>query len=135
MTALATSRFKPAKLVSISHVSESELRKERTLAGLQGIKSIRKPDIDLIADAFSFSEESMLQGKVIDLITTYRIVFEMRDELERLYVPACDRFIDELERCLKHFLDNGVLPERRMTFAHIFGPVAELADARIKKGM
>ena len=128
MTALASSSSHTLKLATAVQ-SEADLRKERTLSGFQLIKSARRPDLDLIADAFSFAQDSPLQYKVIDLIAIYRSVLEMRDDIHSSRVSTCDKFLDEVEKCLNHFLDHKTLPERKMTVSQIIGPVAKLADA------
>lgn len=123
MTALATSRFQPLKL-AISSPDESQIRKERTLAAFQSLKSARKPDLDLISDAFSFAQETQIEFKVIDLITIYRTVLDMRDTINPGRVATCDKFLDEVEKCLNYFLDHKILTERKVTVSQIIGPVA-----------
>lgn len=110
MTALASSRSHTLKLAT-SVQSETDLRKERTLSAFQSFKSTRKPDVDLVSDAFTFALESPIQGKVIDLIAIYRSVLELREELHFTRVATCDKFLDEVEKALNHFLDHKTLPE------------------------
>lgn len=133
MTAIASSSYILKLTTAVQ--GEVDLRKERTLSSFQSFKSSRKPDLDLIADAFTFAQDSPLQYKVIDLISIYRNVLELRSDIHSSRVPTCDKFLDEVEKCLNYFLDHKILPERKMRVSQIIGPVAELADARIKKGM
>lgn len=128
MTAIASSSSHTLKLAT-SVQSEADLRKERTLSAFQSFKSTRKPDVDLVSDAFTFALESPIQGKVIDLIAIYRSVLELRQELHVTRIATCDKFLDEVEKALNHFLDHKTLPERKMRVSQIIGPVAELADA------
>lgn len=127
MTALATSHSHTLKL-AVAALDESTLRVKRMLAAFQSFKSTRKPDLDLIADAFSFARETQIEFKVIDLITIYRTVLEMRDEIHPRRVATCDRFLDEVEKSLNYFLDHKTLPERKMRVSQIIGPVVEPAD-------
>lgn len=128
MTAIATSRSHTLKL-AVAAQSETDLRKERTLAAFQSFKSTRKPDLDLISDAFTFARESQIECKVIDLISIYRSVLELREDIPASRVQTCDKFLDEVEKSLNYFLDHKILPERKMRVSQIIGPVAELADA------
>jgi hypothetical protein len=128
MTMLDTLDFRSIK-VDIRSPDQSELRKEKALSAFQSLKSARKPDLDLISDAFTFARESKIECKVIDLISIYRTILEMREDLPSNRIAACDSFLDEVEDCLNHFLDHNILPVRKMTVSQIIGPVAELADA------
>lgn len=120
MTALATPRSQVLKL-AISSQSEADVHKQRTLSSFQSFKSTRKPDLDLISEAFTFAQESPLQYKIIDLIAIYRTILEMREELPSNRIATCDKFLDEVEKALNHFLDHKTLLIRKMTVSQIIG--------------
>ncbi len=131
MTALATFRYHTLRPTTSS--DENDLRKEKTLSAFQSFKSTRKPNLDLVSDAFTFAQESKIQFKVIDLISIYRTALEMREDLSPHKIAVCDRFLDEIESCLRYFLDHKILPVRKMTVSQIVGPVAERQTHRDRK--
>jgi hypothetical protein len=106
---------------SISDQTESELCRIRFLANLEKIKSTRKANLGLVVKSFSSAQNSALEEKVADLICVYRAALEMRDELPVYRIATCDQFLDEVEKCLSHFLSHKILFERKMSVSQILG--------------
>lgn len=115
MTAIATSRAQSVRQVVSSQSTNPRVNGIPSLP----FRKLRQVDSDLVEDAISFSRKTEIEYKVIDLVSIYKTVMEMRVEIHSTRIPICDAFLDEVETCLRYFLDHKILPARKISVSQI----------------
>lgn len=121
MTAISISEPKATSLLcSLDKSNKSEILKSFKFSYLE-----RNPDLDLIEDVIDFSKNSNFYNKIIDLVTIYRCLIEMRENLYSLEKQKCNVVIDDLEKIFNDYLNTGVIPTKSLEIKRIFEPVVK----------
>ena len=115
--------------LKLTSVAEPQTLQTQILASLRSLGDSnpldRIPDMDLIEDVLEFSKNSHLKHKLIQTITIYRNLLDMRQEFSSVQKKICDQAIDELENTFNVYLDTEALPNRTFRVMDILDPVAE----------
>lgn len=81
----------------------------------------RIPDLDLVQDVISFSQDSPFVFDIINLLTIYKLLLESMQDLNFARKKKCNVVINEIEASFRNFLDTGVLLPRKVGVSYVFG--------------
>lgn len=81
----------------------------------------RIPDLDLVQDVISFSQDSPFVFDIINLLTIYKLLLESMQDLNFARKKKCNVALNEIEASFRNFLDTGVLLPRKAGVSYVFG--------------
>ena len=88
------------------------------------MKTFREPNRELIVEVVAFinaqNENYSGTNKIVNLISIYKCIFEMRSELFIRQAERADKVLDEIEKSFKFVMKYKTLPERRLSAKYIF---------------
>jgi Arc/MetJ family transcription regulator len=77
-------------------------------------------DEELVTKALQVAEKVDFRGKVVDIISIYKIVGSMSQELSGEQLKKSHNVANEIESVLKGFVRNSTLAERKISVSSIF---------------